>query len=67
MKEDSINLVKACTKGHIHANEHHIPLTEYKIFGTQIPFSKWGIDLLGPFPKAAAKKNHLVVAIDHFT
>lgn len=26
-----------------------------------------GHRLLGPFPKVVAEKNHLVVAIDHFT
>lgn len=30
-------------------------------------FAWWGIDLLGPFPKATGGKDHLEVAIDHFT
>lgn len=29
MKEDSINLMKTCNKCQIHANEHHISMTEY--------------------------------------
>lgn len=39
----------------------------YHIYGMLILFAQWGIDLLGPFPKAVAGKNHLAVAIDHFT
>lgn len=39
MKEDFINLVKACTKFQIHANEHYIPTTRYHIFGTPILFA----------------------------
>lgn len=67
MKEDSMNLVKACIKCQIHANEHHISMSEYYNFGTLIPFVQCGIDFLGPFPKATGGKNHLVVVIDHFT
>lgn len=42
-------------------------MNKYHIFGTLIPVAKWGIDSLGPFPKALAGKNHLIVTIDHFT
>lgn len=42
-------------------------MSEYHTFDTQIPFAQWGIDLLGPFPKAVGGMNHLVVVIDHFT
>jgi len=31
------------------------------------PFAWWGIDLLGPFPKAVGKFKYLVVAIDYST
>lgn len=32
-----------------------------------IPFSMWGMDILGPFPKASAQRKFLIVAIDYFT
>ena len=31
------------------------------------PFSKWGIDLLGPFPLAAGQVKYLIVIVDYFT
>ena len=31
------------------------------------PFDMWGIDLIGPFPKAKGKMTHVVVAVDYFT
>jgi hypothetical protein len=31
------------------------------------PFAWWGIDLLGPFPKAPGQLKYLVVAIDYST
>lgn len=67
MTKDSINLVKTCTKCQIHANEHHIQISEYHTFGTSIPFAHWGIDHFGLFPKALASKNYLIVTIIHFT
>lgn len=32
-----------------------------------VPFAQWGMDLLKSFPKAKGWKEHLVVAMDHFT
>lgn len=31
------------------------------------PFYEWGIDIVGPFPKAPGKVKYLIVAVDHFT
>ena len=31
------------------------------------PFTKWGLDIVGPFPKAAGNKRYLLVGIDYFT
>ncbi|XP_071729067.1 uncharacterized protein [Rutidosis leptorrhynchoides] len=31
------------------------------------PFCKWGIDIVGPFPKGVGNVKFLVVAIDYFT
>ena len=31
------------------------------------PFAQWGLDIVGPFPKAAGNKRYLLVDIDYFT
>lgn len=31
------------------------------------PFAQWGLNILGPFPKASASRRFLLVAIDYFT
>ena len=31
------------------------------------PFTKWGLDIVGPFPKAAGNKRYLLVGTDYFT
>lgn len=33
---------------------------------TPCPFSRWGIDLVGPFPMATGQRKFLIVAIDYF-
>ncbi|KAL2246278.1 UNVERIFIED_CONTAM: Retrovirus-related Pol polyprotein from transposon opus [Sesamum indicum] len=32
-----------------------------------IPFDKWGIDIIGPFPQAVVPKNFLIVAVEYFS
>lgn len=31
------------------------------------PFDKWGIDIVGPFPKGKNQKKFLIVAVEYFT
>ena len=32
-----------------------------------LPFATWGMDILGPFPKATGQRKFLLVAVDYFT
>ena len=31
------------------------------------PFARWGLDIVGPFPKAIGNKRYLLVDTDYFT
>ena len=31
------------------------------------PFAQWGLDIVGPFPKAAGNKRYMVVSTNYFT
>ena len=31
------------------------------------PFAQWGLDIVGPFPKAVGNKRYLLVSTDYFT
>ena len=31
------------------------------------PFPHWGLDIVGPFPKAVGNKKYLLVGTDYFT
>ena len=36
-------------------------------FSSPWPFAQWGLDIVGPFPKAVGNKKYLLVHIDYFT
>jgi hypothetical protein len=46
---------------------HLAPPVELTSLVSPWPFAWWGIDLLGPFPKAAGQLKYLVVAIEYST
>ncbi|VFQ94432.1 unnamed protein product [Cuscuta campestris] len=43
------------------------PATDYTPISSVIPFSRWGIDIVGALPKGAGQARWIVVAIDYFT
>ncbi|VFQ93701.1 unnamed protein product [Cuscuta campestris] len=43
------------------------PATYYQPTSNVIPFSRWGIDIIGAFPVAQGGKKFVMVAIDYFT
>ena len=67
MTKSSVEFVKKCPKYQQHANFHSALEEELSAIMSPWPFSKWGIDLLGPFPLAPEQVKYLIVAIDYFT
>ncbi|XP_031116624.1 uncharacterized protein K02A2.6-like [Ipomoea triloba] len=41
--------------------------TNYTPVSTAIPFSRWGIDLVGAIPTGSGSRKYIIVAIDYFT
>ncbi|KAI3448580.1 hypothetical protein Pfo_005245 [Paulownia fortunei] len=41
--------------------------SELKVMSSPCPFSKWGIDIVGPFPLAIGQRKFLIVAVDYFS
>ncbi|XP_071906208.1 uncharacterized protein [Coffea arabica] len=64
---DSAELVARCKSCQLQAPVHHAPTQEMIPLHSPWPFFQWGIDLLGPFPRAPGGYEYLVVAIDYFT
>ena len=66
-KQDAMELVKTCESCQFFQKQttrHAQPLTTIPL---SWPFAVWGIDILGPFPKAKGGFKFLFVAIDTFT
>ncbi|XP_027168007.1 uncharacterized protein LOC113767998 [Coffea eugenioides] len=64
---DAADLVQKYRACQVHASLRHQPAREMVPIHSPWPFAQWGIDLLGPFPRAPGRYEHLVVAIDYFT
>ncbi|XP_050259242.1 uncharacterized protein LOC126704276 [Quercus robur] len=45
----------------------HQPGGELNPLSSPWPFAQWGLDILGPFPKAAGNRKFLLVSTDYFT
>ncbi|CAL1413287.1 unnamed protein product [Linum trigynum] len=67
MRNDAKQLAMACHACQTHAKEHHLPATAMQGNVSPWPFAQWGMDLVGPFPKASGKRKYLIVAVDYFT
>jgi hypothetical protein len=62
--KDYVNLYDKCQR---HGDMYLAPPVELTSLVSPWPFAWWGIDLLGPFPKAAGQLKYLVSAIDYST
>jgi ribonuclease HI/transposase InsO family protein len=64
---DACELVKRCEACQFHAKQNHQPAQALQTIPLSWPFAVWGLDILGPFPRAAGGYEFLFVAIDKFT
>jgi transposase InsO family protein len=60
-------MVKSCKACQFHAKQIHTPAQALQMIPPSWPFAVWGVDILGPFPKAVGGYRFLFVAIDKFT
>ncbi|XP_077215971.1 uncharacterized protein LOC143850630 [Tasmannia lanceolata] len=64
---DALEFVKKCGPCQRFATTPRLPAIPYTSVAGLLPFTMWGMDLLGPFPKAPGGHTLLYVAIDYFT
>ena len=67
MLKDAKDYITICDKGQRHGDMHIAPPAELTSLTSPWPFTWWGIDLLGPFPKVAEQLKYLVVDVDYST
>jgi transposase InsO family protein len=64
--QDAVELVKTCKACQFHANQIHMPAQTLQMIPPLWPFTVWGLDIMGPFPRAIGGYRFLYVAIDKF-
>uniref|UniRef100_A0A2N9H4R2 Uncharacterized protein n=1 Tax=Fagus sylvatica TaxID=28930 RepID=A0A2N9H4R2_FAGSY len=67
MQSDAVRYVRACDKCQRFAPKIHQPARELNPLSSPWPFAQWGIDIVGPLPRAPGNKKFLIVATDYFT
>jgi ribonuclease HI/transposase InsO family protein len=65
--QDAAELVRSCKACQFHAKQIHTPAQALQMIPPSWPFAVWGLDILGPFPRAVSGYRYLYVAIDKFT
>ena len=65
--QDATALVTKREACQFHAKQIHQPAQALQTIPLSWPFSVWGLDILGPFPRAVGGFEYLYVAIDKFT
>ncbi|XP_056698074.1 uncharacterized protein [Spinacia oleracea] len=67
LREYALSLVKRCDKCQRFSHLIHRPAQILTPITSPIPFSKWGMDLLGPYIAAPGGRSCVVVVVDYFT
>ncbi|KAH9688200.1 Ribonuclease H [Citrus sinensis] len=67
MHRDAQEKTRSCVSCQSFANFSSQPPEKLTSMTSPWPFAQWGIDLIGPLPKARGAATHAIVAIDYFT
>ena len=67
MQREAQEYEKKCDQCQRFAPNIHQPGGVLNSLSSPWPFAHWGLDIVGPFPKAAGNKRYLIVGTDYFT
>ena len=67
MQREVLEYVKKCDQCQWYASSIHKPGGILNPLSSPWPFAQWGLDIVGPFPKAVGNKKYLLVGTDYFT
>ena len=67
MQKDAAEYVHTCEQCQKHAPLIHQPAGYLNPISSPWPFAQWGLDILGPFPRATGNRQFVLVAVDYFT
>ena len=67
MQREAQEYVKKCDKYQRFASSIHQLGGILNPLSTPWPFAQWGLDIVGPFPRAVGDRKYLLVSMDYFT
>ena len=67
MQKEALEYVKKCNQCQRFAPSIHQPRGVLNPLSSPWPFAQWGLDIVGPFPKAVGNKRYLLVDTNYFT
>ena len=67
MEEDTMKYVRKCDKCQRASKVTNVPPYERISIASAWPFDLWGIDILGPFPRATKQRKFIIVAVEYYT
>ncbi|XP_056687296.1 uncharacterized protein [Spinacia oleracea] len=67
MVSEAKTMTRKCEKCQKFASAIHQPAQTLQSILYPLPFSKWGLDIIGPFPSAVNQKKWLIVRVDYFS
>jgi len=67
LKVDTLDFTRRCRRCHDFADVPHTPPVNLHSLSSLWSFAMWGMDILGPLPKAPGAVKYILVAIDYFT
>jgi transposase InsO family protein len=63
---DINSLVHRCEGCQFFARQKHVMPHQLRTISISLPFSTWGLDLVGPFKKVKGGFTHIFIAVDRF-
>ena len=67
MQKEALEYVKKCNQCQKFAPNIHQLGGVHNPLSSLWPFTQWGLDIVGPFPRVAGNKRYLLVGTDYFT
>ena len=67
MQKEALEYVMKCDQCQRFAPSIHQPGGVLNPLSSPWTIAQWGLDIVGPFPKAAGNKRYLLVGTDYFT
>ena len=64
MQKEALEYVKKCDECQMFAPNIHQLEGVLNLLSSPWPFAQWGLNIVGPFPKAAGNKRYLLVDTD---